>query len=36
VGKGLRDIIDYLTLMGIFDIVFLVIALLVFDIVVEE
>jgi heme exporter protein B len=36
VGKSLRDITDYLTLMGVFDIVFLVIALLVFDTVVEE
>jgi heme exporter protein B len=36
VGKGLSDITDYLTLMGVFDIVFLVIALLVFDTIVEE
>jgi heme exporter protein B len=35
-GKGLNDITDYLTLMGVFDIVFLVIALLVFDVVIEE
>jgi heme exporter protein B len=36
VGKGLSDITDYLTLMGVFDIVFLVTALLVFDVIVEE
>jgi heme exporter protein B len=35
-GKGLAAIKDYLTLMGVFDIVFLVIALLVFDVIVEE
>jgi heme exporter protein B len=35
-GKGLADITDYLTLMGIFDLVFLVLAVLVFDYVVEE
>jgi heme exporter protein B len=35
-GKGLWDITDFLTLMGVFDIVFLVVALLVFDAVVEE
>jgi heme exporter protein B len=35
-GKDLGDITDFLTLMGVFDIVFLVVALLVFDAVVEE
>lgn len=35
-GKGLADITDYLTLMGVFDLVFLVLAVLVFDYVVEE
>jgi heme exporter protein B len=35
-GKGLGDITDYLTLMGVFDLVFLVLAVLVFDYVVEE
>jgi heme exporter protein B len=35
-GKDLWDITDFLTLMGVFDIVFLVVALLVFDAVVEE
>ena len=35
-GKGLADITDYLTLMGVFDLVFLVVAVLVFDYVVEE
>lgn len=35
-GKGLVDITDYLTLMGVFDLVFLVVAVLIFDYVVEE
>ena len=35
-GKSLRDIADYLTLIGIFDVVFFVLALIVFDYVVEE
>jgi heme exporter protein B len=35
-GNGLGEITDYLTIMGVFDIVFVVVALLVFDIVVEE
>ena len=35
-GKRLGDITDYLTLMGVYDIVFLVVAILVFDYVVEE
>jgi heme exporter protein B len=35
-GKGLADITDYLTLMVVFDLVFLVLAVLVFDYVVEE
>jgi heme exporter protein B len=35
-GKGLAEITDYLTLMGVFDLVFLVVAVLVFDYVVEE
>jgi len=35
-GKSLTDITDYLTLMGVFDVVFLVLGLLVFDFVVEE
>lgn len=35
-GKGLAEITDYLTLMGVFDLVFLVLAVLVFDYVVEE
>ena len=35
-GKDLGEVTDFLTLMGVFDIVFLVVALLVFDAVVEE
>jgi heme exporter protein B len=35
-GNGLVEITDYLTMMGVFDIVFVVVALLVFDIIVEE
>ncbi len=35
-GKTLADITDYLTLMGVFDIVFVVLALLVFDYILEE
>jgi heme exporter protein B len=35
-GRGLPDIRDYLTLMVVFDVVFFVVALLVFDYVVEE
>jgi heme exporter protein B len=35
-GHGLPDIQDYLTLMVVFDVVFLVVTLLVFDYVVEE
>lgn len=35
-GKRLADITDYLTLMGVFDVVFVVLALLVFDYVIEE
>lgn len=35
-GKGLAEIKDYLTLMGVFDVVFVVLALLIFDYVVEE
>ncbi len=35
-GKGLRDITDYLTLLGVFDLVFLVVALLVFEYIVED
>jgi heme exporter protein B len=35
-GKTLSDITDWLTLIGIFDIVFVVLALLVFDYVIEE
>jgi heme exporter protein B len=35
-GGKLADITDYLTLMGVFDVVFLVLAILVFDYVVEE
>jgi heme exporter protein B len=35
-GKGLADVKDYLTLMGVFDVVFVVLALLIFDYVVEE
>lgn len=35
-GKQLADITEYLTLMGVFDVVFLVLAWLVFDYVVEE
>ncbi len=36
VGKSLRDITDYLTLIGIFDIVFFTLALMVFDYIVED
>ena len=35
-GKSLRDITDYLTLMGIFDIVFFTLVLIIFDYVVED
>jgi heme exporter protein B len=35
-GRGLPDIQDYLTLLVVFDVVFLVVTLLVFDYVVEE
>ena len=35
-GKKLADIRDYLILIGVFDVVFLVLALLIFDYVVEE
>ncbi len=35
-GKSLRDIVDYLTIMGIFDIIFFTIALTIFDYIVEE
>ena len=35
-GKNLRDITDYLILIGIFDVVFFSLALMVFDYVVEE
>ena len=35
-GKSVADVADYLTLMGVYDIVFLVLALLVFDYVIEE
>lgn len=35
-GKALSDITDWLTLIGVFDIVFVVVALLIFDYVVEE
>lgn len=35
-GKALADVRDYLILMGVFDVVFLVLALLIFDYVVEE
>jgi heme exporter protein B len=35
-GKGLRDIADYLTLLSVFDVVFLVLSLLVFDYIVED
>lgn len=35
-GKSWRDIADYLILLGVFDVVFLVVALLVFDYVVED
>jgi heme exporter protein B len=35
-GKSLPDIADYLTFIGVFDIVFLVVGLLVFDFIVEE
>jgi heme exporter protein B len=35
-GKRLADITDYLTLMGVFDVVFVVLAVLVFDYIVEE
>ena len=35
-GRTLADVRDYLILMGVFDVVFLVLALLIFDYVVEE
>jgi heme exporter protein B len=35
-GKSLRDITDYLTLIGTFDIVFFTLALIVFDYIVED
>ena len=35
-GKSLRDIADYLALIGIFDVVFFFLALMVFDYIVEE
>jgi len=35
-GKRLRDIADYLVLIGIFDVVFFVVVLMVFDYIVEE
>ena len=35
-GKTLADIRDYIVLIGVFDIVFLALALLIFDYVVEE
>jgi len=35
-GKSLRDIADYLVLIGIFDVVFLVLSIIVFDYIVEE
>jgi heme exporter protein B len=35
-GQRLADITDYLTLMGVYDIVFVVVAILLFDYVVEE
>lgn len=35
-GKTLADITDYLTLMGVFDLVFVVLALLLFDFLLEE
>ena len=35
-GKSLRDIADYLILIGIFDVVFFVLVLMVFDYIVEE
>ena len=35
-GKSLRDIADYLVLLGIFDVVFFVLILIVFDYIVEE
>jgi heme exporter protein B len=35
-GGKLADITDYLTLMGVFDVVFFVLAVLVFDYVVED
>jgi heme exporter protein B len=35
-GKTLVDITDYLTLMGVFDVVFVILGLLVFDFIVEE
>jgi heme exporter protein B len=35
-GKSLKDIADYLVLIGIFDVVFFVLALIVFDYIVEE
>ena len=35
-GKSLRDIADYLVFMGVFDVVFFVLTLLVFDYIVED
>ena len=35
-GKSLRDIADYLVLIGIFDVVFFVLVLMIFDYIVEE
>jgi heme exporter protein B len=35
-GKSLRDIADYLVLIGVFDVVFFVLSILVFDYIVEE
>ena len=35
-GKSLKDITDYITLIGIFDIIFFMLALMVFDYIVED
>jgi heme exporter protein B len=35
-GKSLRDVADYLTFIGIFDLVFFFLVIIVFDYVVEE
>jgi heme exporter protein B len=35
-GKSLRDIADYLVFIGIFDVVFLVLVLMVFNYIAEE